>query len=218
MFSLPLASLCWNFACWIERKLLFVECSFHTFLFINSNLFSFFNIFFSFTIPLQSQICTWLSADWGGCTTTCPFYTSWCAAWREVFTSHAWRSWTNYFPSTSTVSLKAGDEKFLLRRRWIMFRCSLLIAHKWKIIPIFTFLNFDFLITRLPFGSIHLPYLLQHQLRQVLWCNARSSGGGEKEELCNCRRFWHEKFHSISRLVDCEIAFQMKWLFTLVDI
>lgn len=107
--------------------------------------------FFFLTILLQSKICTWLSADWGGCT-TCPFYTSWCAAWREVFTTHAWRSWTNYFPSSPTVSWTSCWRKNIFPLNYVSE------LHKWKIIPIFSFLNFDFLISRLPF-LFHLPYL-----------------------------------------------------------
>lgn len=52
----------------------------------------------------QSKICTWLSTDWGGCTCPSSINTSWCAAWRwKIFTTHARRSWTNYFPFTTTV-------------------------------------------------------------------------------------------------------------------
>jgi hypothetical protein len=83
----------------------------------------------SISLSLQSKICTWLSADWGGCTTR-PFYTSQCTAWREVFTSHAWRSWTNYIPSFTMVRVRAinlcvamkNHSNFLVVELWFPYQ------------------------------------------------------------------------------------------------
>lgn len=105
-------------------------------------------LFIHFSIYLQSKICTWLSADWGGCT-TCPFYTIRCATRREVVATHAWRSWTNYFPSPTMVSWASA--KGVLHDYKL---CDVVLTNE-KSFQFSLLLNFDFLISCLFRRTLH---------------------------------------------------------------
>lgn len=107
------------------------------------------------SLSLQSKICTWLFADWRGC--TCPFHTSFhieqrwwrSEVWWKIFASHARRSGANYIKSTATVSLSLSASSSHERKRTRKLR------RKWKIISIFPFRNFWFPYQPQNFHVIH---------------------------------------------------------------